>query len=60
VETYRRNEKGKWELTACPPVEVPADGQDSDVHFTSLDFHCSLSLLYDDVELAESSLPKGI
>lgn len=60
VETYRRNEKGKWELTAYPPDQVPVDGQDSDVHFTSLDFHCSLSLLDDDVELAETSLPKGI
>lgn len=54
VESYRRNEKGKWELTAYPPDEVSTNEQGSGVHFASLGFHCSLALLYEDVELAKT------
>jgi len=59
VESYRRNEKGKWELTAYPPDEVSDNGQDGEVYFSSLDFHCSLGLLYEDVELAKPPLPEN-
>lgn len=55
VDCYRRNEQGKWELTAYPPDEDPDNGSDPDVHFTSIDFRCLLSLIYEDIDFPEPS-----
>lgn len=53
VECYCRNRQGKWELTAYPPDEDTDNGSDPDVHFTSIDFRCSLSLLYENIDFPE-------
>ncbi len=55
VDCYRRNNQGKWELTAYPPDEESSNGGDLDIHFTSIDFRWSLSLIYEDIEFSESS-----
>lgn len=51
VECYRLNERGKWELTAYPLEDLSIDEQDTDVQFTSIDFLCPISLIYEDIEL---------
>jgi Uma2 family endonuclease len=51
VECYRLNERGKWELTAYPLDDLSIDEQDTDVQFTSIDFLCPISLIYEDIEL---------
>lgn len=53
IDCYRRNDRGKWELTAYPPDEEPANGSDPEVHFTSIDFRCPLSLIYEDIDFPE-------
>ncbi len=56
VECYRLNERGKWELTAYPLDDLPTDEQDTDVQCTSVDFHCPISLIYEDIELSDRSV----
>jgi Uma2 family endonuclease len=56
VDCYRRNDRGKWELTAYPPDEEPANGSDPEVHFTSIDFRCPLSLIYEDIDFPETAI----
>jgi Uma2 family endonuclease len=56
VECYRINEKGKWELTAYSPDSITADGTEVEVDLSSVDFCCSMSLLYEDVVFPEDSL----
>ncbi|MEP1079599.1 Uma2 family endonuclease [Leptolyngbya sp. PL-A3] len=55
VDCYRRNEHGKWELTAYPPDEDPDNGSDLEVHFISIDFRCPLSLIYENIDFPEPS-----
>lgn len=55
VESYRINEKGKWELTAYFLEEPTANETDLEVHFTSVDFRCPISLLYEDVVFSEDT-----
>ena len=43
VECFRLNDKGFWELH---PYEAG-----DEVHLTSVDFHCPISLVYEDVQL---------
>lgn len=52
VDCYRRNDQGKWELTAYPPDEAPEES-DPEVHFTSIDFRCPLSSIYEDIDFPE-------
>jgi Uma2 family endonuclease len=52
VECYRLNERNKWELTAYPLDDLSTQ-QDTDVQFTSIDFVCPISLIYEDVELSD-------
>lgn len=54
VECYRLNEKGKWELTSYSPEETTANGTELEVHLTSVDFRCPISLLYEDVVFPEN------
>ncbi|GAB1544069.1 Uma2 family endonuclease [Scytonema sp. NUACC21] len=54
VECYRLNEKGKWELTFYSPEETTANGTELEVHLTSVDFRCPISLLYEDVVFPEN------
>jgi Uma2 family endonuclease len=56
VECYRLNERGKWELTAYPLDDLSTDEQDRDVQFTSIDFLCPISLIYEDIELNARSV----
>jgi Uma2 family endonuclease len=49
VDCYRINENRKWELTTYSLEESTDQEIDIEVHFNSVDFHCSLSLLYEDV-----------
>jgi Uma2 family endonuclease len=53
VECYRLNERNKWELTAYPLDDFSTDRQDADVQFTSIDFVCPISLIYEDIELSD-------
>lgn len=55
IDCYRRNDRGKWELTAYPPDEATETDREMDIHFTSIDFHCPLSLIYEDVDLPTPS-----
>lgn len=43
VDIFRLNDSQKWELTPYAAGEI--------VQFTSIDFECSIELLYEDVEL---------
>jgi Uma2 family endonuclease len=56
VECYRINEKGKWELTAYSLDETTANDTELEVDFTSVDFRCPISLLYEDVVFPEDNL----
>lgn len=58
VDCFRINEKGKWELTNYSLEETIAKGTELEVHFTSLDFCCPISLLYEDVIFPEDN-PEG-
>jgi Uma2 family endonuclease len=53
IEVYRRTDRGKWELTPYPPDEDSLNEAGSSVHFTSIDFSCPLTLIYEAVELGE-------
>lgn len=55
VECYRLNEKGKWELTAYSLEETTANATELEVYFTSVDFCCPISLLYEDVVFPENT-----
>ena len=55
VECYRLNEKGKWELTAYSLEEPTANETYLEVHLTSVDFRCPISLLYEDVVFPEDN-----
>jgi Uma2 family endonuclease len=55
VECYRINEKGKWELTAYCLDATTIDGTEVEVDFTSVDFRCPISLLYEDVVFPENN-----
>jgi Uma2 family endonuclease len=51
VECHRLNERDKWELTAYPDDSSSAE-QDIEVQFTSIDFRCPISLIYEDIGLS--------
>jgi len=55
VECYRLNEKGKWELTSYSLEETTANGTEIEVHLTSLEFRCPISMLYEDVVFPEDN-----
>jgi Uma2 family endonuclease len=55
VECYRLNEKGKWELTVYSLEEPTANPSDLEVYFTSVNFQCPISLLYEDVVFPEDN-----
>ncbi len=52
VDIYRRGNLGKWELTSYPEDGVSVPEIDAEIEFTSLNFRCSLALLYEDVVLS--------
>jgi Uma2 family endonuclease len=54
VDCYRINEQGKWELTAYALEEITADPTKFEIQLASVDFHCPMSLLYEDVVFPES------
>ncbi len=49
VDCYRKTSEGKWELTAYPEEE---SGEES-LELVSLDFHCPLALIYEEVEFSQ-------
>jgi len=51
VECYRLNDRGKWELTHYFIEESMPAGTELEIHLTSVDFSCPISLLYEDVVL---------
>ncbi len=55
VECYRLNEKRKWELTSYSLEETTANGTELEVHLSSVDFRCPISLLYEDVVFLEDN-----
>jgi Uma2 family endonuclease len=55
VDCYRLNEKEKWELTTYS-LEEPADNETNvEIYLDSVDFHCPISLLYEDVIFPENN-----
>ncbi len=56
VECYRLNENGKWELTSYSLEETTEHQTEIEVHLTSIDFCCPISLLYEDVVFPEDNL----
>lgn len=55
VESYRVNERGKWELTAYAADTTIADSTDLEINFSSVNFSCPISLLYEDVVFLEDN-----
>ncbi|NEO52682.1 MAG: Uma2 family endonuclease [Okeania sp. SIO3B5] len=55
VESYHLNDKGKWELTSYSTEEPTTNQTDQNVHFTSVNFQCLLSSIYQDVIFPESN-----
>ncbi|NEQ76334.1 MAG: Uma2 family endonuclease [Okeania sp. SIO2C9] len=55
VDSYRLNDKGKWELTSYSTEEPTSNQTDQEVYFTSVDFPCLLSSIYEDVIFPESN-----
>ncbi|MGK7876412.1 MAG: Uma2 family endonuclease [Xenococcaceae cyanobacterium] len=53
IECYRLNERGKWELTAYSVEET--EDIEPEIHLTSVDFRCPISLLYEDVIFPEEN-----
>ncbi|MBO1349638.1 MAG: Uma2 family endonuclease [Hormoscilla sp. GUM202] len=51
VECYRLNDRGKWELTHYFIEESTPAGTELEIHLTSVNFSCPISLLYEDVVL---------
>ena len=56
VECYRLNERGVWELNPYIPEEPGTEVIEMDIHLQSVDFHCPISLLYEDVVFPEDVL----
>ncbi|MDF5718452.1 MAG: Uma2 family endonuclease [Rhizonema sp. NSF051] len=56
VECYGLNENVKWELTSYSLEETTEDKIEIEVHLTSVDFRCPISLLYEDVVFPEDNL----
>ncbi|RMG13518.1 MAG: Uma2 family endonuclease [Cyanobacteria bacterium J055] len=55
IECYRINDRGKWELTSYSLEESPEQGTELEVHLTSVDFRCPISLFYEDVVFPEEN-----
>jgi len=55
VECYRLNENEKWELTSYSVEETIEDPTEVEVHLTSINFRCPISLLYENVVFPEDS-----
>ena len=51
IDVYRRGNAGKWELTSYPEDLLESDNPDL-FELTSINFQCSLALIYEDVELS--------
>ncbi|MEC4895651.1 MAG: Uma2 family endonuclease [Oscillatoria sp. PMC 1051.18] len=55
IESYRLNENNKWELTPYSVDEITTPELNLEIHLTSVDFHCPISLIYEDVDFLENS-----
>lgn len=53
IECYRLNEREKWELTSYSLEEMPENETELEVHLTSVDLRCPISLVYEDVVFPE-------
>jgi len=51
VECYRLNDRGKWELTHYYVEDNTPAGTELEIHLTSVNFSCPISILYEDVVL---------
>ncbi len=56
VECYRRNQQGTWELSPYIPEEIGTNGIEIEIQLQSVDFHCPISLVYEDVVFPEDNL----
>ncbi len=56
VECYRLNERGTWELNPYIPEETDTEVIEMDIHLQSVNLHCPISLLYEDVVFPEDIL----
>ncbi len=53
VECYHLNERKTWELTVYIPEKTTINEAELDIHLTSIDYQCPLSLLYENVVFPE-------
>lgn len=53
IDCYRLNENNKWELTSYSLDETNLTPEEIIIKFTSIDYCCSLSSIYEDVLLEE-------
>jgi hypothetical protein len=55
IECYRLNEKNKWELTPYSLENTADNPSELEVEFTSVNFRCPISWLYEDVSFPEAT-----
>ncbi|PSF37495.1 hypothetical protein C7H19_10020 [Aphanothece hegewaldii CCALA 016] len=53
VDCYRLNENNKWELTSYSLDEMNLSPEEIEIEFTSINYSCPLSSMYEDVALGE-------
>ena len=53
VEVFRLNQHQNWELVQDLTTDSQEDLSEINLHLTSVDFHCSLAEIYDDVTFPE-------
>jgi Uma2 family endonuclease len=59
LDCYQLNDRGKWELTNYS-LEDPMNTETNiEVHLNSVDFHCPITLLYEDVAFSEKIPESG-
>ncbi len=56
IECYRLNERNKWELTSYSLEEAVDTQAELNVEFTSINFQCLLSLVYENVVFPEERI----
>jgi Uma2 family endonuclease len=56
VECFRLNAQSKWELTADFADDSSKEAEAIEIQFTSIDFRCSLAVIYEEIELTRQTI----
>ena len=57
IEVFRLNQQNHWELVQDLTTDTAENLNQLNLHLSSIDFHCSLADIYDDVIFPESATP---